>query len=220
MRTILIRLILLVALALSGCAVDDTGGVGLLIADDRASLGGGYPASVAASADSVAWGEARVVHTALGGDAPYTLDTGDKLRIFVYGQPNLSRLYIVDPAGMLTVPLIGGVKARGLTTFALERKIRDKLGATFVKDPQVTVDIQQMRPFFILGEVKTAGQYPFVPSMTVEAAVAIGGGYTERANHRGFRVTRRGEAESTTFEAPPDFPLEPGDTVFVHERLF
>jgi polysaccharide biosynthesis/export protein len=91
---------------------------------------------------------------------PYTLDSGDKLRIFVYAQPSLSRIYTVDTEGFISIPLIGNMRARGTTTRALEGSIKSRLGAEFVRDPHVTVDIQQYRPFFILGEVKSAGQYP------------------------------------------------------------
>ena len=75
-------------------------------------------------------------------EGPYRLDTGDRLRIFVYGQPNLSRLYVVDQAGKIAVPLIGNVRARGKTTNQLQAAIRAQLGAEYVKDPQVTVDIR------------------------------------------------------------------------------
>jgi polysaccharide export outer membrane protein len=162
----------------------------------------------------------RGPHAVAETDGPYLLDTGDRLRIFVYGQPNLSRLYTVDHGGFLTVPLIGAVKARGLTTFDIEGVIKRRLGAEFVKNPQVTVDVHQNRPFFILGEVRTAGQYPYVSGMTVETAVAIAGGYSERASDRSFRITRRIDGLVETIEAPADYPLQPGDTVFVRERFF
>ena len=153
-------------------------------------------------------------------DGPYLLDTGDKLRIFVYGQPNLSRGYIVDHAGQITVPLIGEVKARGLTTPQLEHAIKSRLGAQYVRDPQVTVDITQNRPFFILGEVKTAGQYPYVSGMTVETAVAIAGGYSERASTAKFRITRRINGFVEQIVAPSDYVVQAGDTVTVFERYF
>ncbi|MGQ0456781.1 MAG: polysaccharide biosynthesis/export family protein [Hyphomicrobium sp.] len=151
---------------------------------------------------------------------PYRLDTGDRLRIFVYGQPNLSRAYIVDHDGRIAVPLIGDVMARGKTTQDLQRVIRSRLGAEYVKDPQVTVDILQNRPFFILGEVRAAGQYPYVSGMTVETAIAIAGGYSERASDRTFRITRRANGLVEQIEAPGDFTVKPGDTVYVHERFF
>ena len=144
----------------------------------------------------------------------------DRLRIFVYGQPNLSRQYTVDHVGKIAVPLIGEVMARGKTTTELQGAIRARLGAEFVKDPQITVDIQQNRPFFIYGEVKTAGQYPYVSGMTVETAIAIAGGFTERASERKYRLTRRVNGLVEQIEAPGDYIVKPGDTVYVFERFF
>jgi polysaccharide biosynthesis/export protein len=173
------------------------------------------------------WGEPSVVAGGTPGpkavastDGPYLLDTGDKLRVFVYGQPNLSRLYTVDHDGKITVPLIGAVKARAHTTYQLESMIRSRLGSQFVKDPQVTVDVQQNRPFFILGEVRNAGQYPYVSGMTAETAVAIAGGFSERANERKVRITRRNDGLMEVIEAPTDYIVQPGDTVYIYERFF
>lgn len=178
-------------------------------------------------ADFAAFGEPAAVprdivgqHDIGEGIGSYLLDTGDQLRIFVYGQPNLSRLYVVDQAGMIAVPLIGQVSARGKTTVALQGLIRSRLGAQYVRDPQVTVDIQQNRPFFIYGEVRTAGQYPYVSGMTIETAIAIAGGFTERANDRKFRIKRRINGFVEQIEAPNDYLVRPGDTVYVAERFF
>ena len=102
----------------------------------------------------------------------------------------------------------------------MEGIIRSKLGSEFVKDPQVTVDIQQNRPFFIYGEVKTGGQYPYVSGMTVETAIAIAGGFTERASERKYRITRRVNGFVEQIEAPGDYIVKPGDTVYVFERFF
>lgn len=226
------------ALACSGCAHDqDWAGrdgasedARIAVATESAPIHNGYPVPVGPAVQTSAndtWGEPTVVPVALEGpravaetDGPYLLDTGDRLRVFVYGQPNLSRLYIVDHGGTITVPLIGSVKARGLTTSALEGSIRHKLGTQYVRDPQVTVDVQQNRPFFILGEVRNAGQYPYVSGMTVETAVAIAGGYTERGSDRKFRLTRRINGFVEQIEAPADYVVKPGDTVFVFERMF
>ncbi len=179
------------------------------------------------AAETVAWGEPNVMPSEVMGpravaetDGPYLLDSGDRLRIFVYGQPNLSRLYIVDHDGKISVPLIGDITARAKTTAELQGIIRSRLGAEFVKDPQVTVDIQQNRPFFILGEVKNSGQYPYVSGMTVETAIAIAGGYTERASDRKYRITRRVNGFVEQIEAPGDYVVKPGDTVYVFERFF
>jgi polysaccharide export outer membrane protein len=184
----------------------------------------GPPMVAAPPPGAVAWGPAVVMGVGPSGGPsgfePYILDTGDKLRVFIYGQPNLSRLYTVDQVGNVAVPLIGSVRARGRTTVDLEHNIAAKLGREFVRDPQVTVDVAQNRPFFILGEVRLPGQYPFVSGMTIEQAVAIGGGYTERASHRSFRITRKLGALIDQIEAPADYTLCPGDTLFVYERFF
>jgi polysaccharide biosynthesis/export protein len=185
-----------------------------------------YRPGAAITAERVAWAPTILPGDGIGPqigadpDGPYRLDTGDRLRIFVYGQPNLSRLYVVDQAGKIAVPLIGNVRARGKTTNQLQAAIRSQLGAEYVKDPQVTVDIVQNRPFFILGEVKAGGQFPYVSGMTVETAVAIAGGYTERASERTFRITRRVNGFVEQIEAPSDYALMPGDTVYVFERFF
>jgi len=153
-------------------------------------------------------------------DGPYLLDSGDRLRIFVYGQPNLSRLYTVDHGGAISVPLIGRVGARGLTTYQLEARIKGRLGTKYVRDPEVTVDIAQNRPFFILGEVRTAGQYPYVNGMTVRTAVAIAGGYSERASKQKIQITRRINGLVEKLDVPDDYVVMPGDTLLVYERFF
>ncbi len=150
----------------------------------------------------------------------YRLDSGDELRIVVFGQQNLSRVYSVDGSGYISMPLLGSVKARGLTTRQLAAVITQQLGAEYVKNPKVSVEVQTYRPFYILGEVQSAGQYPFVSGMTVENAVAIAQGYTERANERKVRLTRRFDSVMSTVIVPSDYPVQPGDTIYVLERLF
>lgn len=159
-------------------------------------------------------------HAVAHADARYLLDSGDQLRIFVYGQPNLSRIYTVDHGGNIMVPLIGVVRAQRHTTYQLAAAIRARLGARYVRDPNVTVDIHQNRPFFILGEVRTPGQYPYVAGMTVETAVAIAGGYTPRANKRRFRVNRRVDGVVEVDHGTATYVLQPGDTISVSERFF
>ena len=159
-------------------------------------------------------------HAVAHSDARYLLDSGDQLRIFVYGQPNLSRIYTVDHNGNIMVPLIGIVRAQRRTTYQLAGAIRSLLGARYVRDPNVTVDIHQNRPFFILGEVRTPGQYPYVSGMTVETAVAIAGGYSPRASKRRFRVSRRVDGIVEVDQGTVDYVVQPGDTINVAERFF
>jgi polysaccharide biosynthesis/export protein len=150
----------------------------------------------------------------------YRLDSGDKLRIFVYAQPSLSRIYSIDGEGLISVPLIGAVRARGETTTTLENAIAHRLASEFVRDPHVTVDIQQYRPFFILGEVKAAGQYPYVAGLTVDAAVAIAGGFSDRANERNIQINRRITEGVERLDVSGDAEVRPGDTIRVKERWF
>jgi len=152
-------------------------------------------------------------------DAPYTLASGDKLRVIVFGQDNLSNIYPVDGSGRISMPLIGTVPARGLTTRALERQISARLRNGFVREPQVTVDIDTYRPFFILGEVVASGQYPYVSGMTVEKAVAIAGGFSPRAYQYAGDVTRQINGEPFTASLPITAPVAPGDTIVIRERF-
>src|SRR5262245_15415807 len=98
-------------------------------------------------------------------EAPYTLDGGDKLRVTVFGQEGLTNSYAVDGAGKISMPLIGRVDARGLTTAQVASNITERLRSGFVREPHVAVEVETFRPFFILGEVTAAGQYAFVNNM-------------------------------------------------------
>lgn len=160
------------------------------------------------------------VHQVSAAGSPYRLDSGDRLRVTVFGQTNLSRSYPVDEGGFISMPLIGAVKARGISTFQLEERIAKSLRRKYVKDPKVTVDIETSRPFFILGEVRNGGQYPYVADMTVQTAVAIAGGFTPRAKKRSVQLTRRINGATVTRNVPASWKVQPGDTITVKERFF
>ena len=151
---------------------------------------------------------------------PYQLNTGDVVRIDVFEQTNLSRLYRIDGGGFVSMPLVGAVLARGLTTQALEQEVAEKLRQSYIRDPKVTVEISTHRPFYILGEVRNSGQYPYVVGMTIETAVAIAGGYSPRANQRKVMVVRRLGGKLVRTYVPNNYQIKPGDTVKVVERLF
>jgi polysaccharide biosynthesis/export protein len=153
-------------------------------------------------------------------DAAYHLDAGDKLRVVVYGQEGLTNTYAVSAGGSITMPLIGSVPARGRTTAGLAAAIAAKLRAGFIREPSVAVEIEAYRPFFILGEVAAPGQYPYVPNMTVESAVAIAGGFSPRARRDSVTVTHTDASGTSRFVVPPGSPISPGDTVLVSERWF
>jgi len=156
-----------------------------------------------------------------GGMEPYTLDSGDRLRVVVFGQDGLSNSYIVDVGGKIALPLIGAVPARALTTGQLARVIADRLrNGGFVREPHVAIEVEIYRPFFILGEVIAPGQYPYVPNMTVETAVAIAGGYTPRAYRYDAEISRSASGVTARQKVPPIAPVRPGDTVNISERWF
>ena len=150
---------------------------------------------------------------------PYTLDSGDRLRVVVFGQDGLSNSYAVDPAGRIVMPLIGGVPARGLTTMEVSQSIAGKLKEGYVREPHVAVEVEIYRPFFVLGEVTTPGQFPYVPNLTVEDAVAMAGGFSPRARRGPVHLRHQGDG-SPVGEAALSYPVRPGDTIVVAERWF
>jgi len=115
-----------------------------------------------------------------------------------------------------TYTLDAGDRARGLTAAEIARRLRNQ----YIKDPKVTAEVVTYRPFYILGEVTTPGQYPFANGLTVENAVAIAEGYTPRAKKRFVRLTRGFDGVKSTIMVPTDYPVQPGDTIYVLQRLF
>jgi polysaccharide export outer membrane protein len=151
---------------------------------------------------------------------PYLLGAGDSVRVTVFEQEGLSNTYSVDQAGYIAFPLIGGVAARGRTAAQIEQEIASRLANGYIRDPDVSVEIDRYRPIFVMGEVSAAGQYSYVPGMTVQKAVAVAGGFTARANQSNADVTRDINGEIITGRVLMSDPLLPGDTVYVRERLF
>jgi polysaccharide export outer membrane protein len=149
---------------------------------------------------------------------PYLLDSGDRLRVQVFGQDGISNTYIVDAAGNVSLSLIGPVPARGLTTAQLARSLTARLQQGYIRAPHVSVEVEAYRPFFILGEVNAPGQYPYVANMTAESAVAIAGGYAPRANKKTITVTRNINGRMLRERMPLNYPIRPGDTVTISER--
>ena len=151
---------------------------------------------------------------------PYTLGAGDRVRLQVFGQNELTQEYLVSDSGMITVPLIGAVDAEGKTLAGLENAVASELRNGILVDPNVTAEIVAYRPFFILGETKAPGQYPYVPRMTVLSAVSMSGGFTFRAEQDAVSVTRMVNGRMVEFRADPLALVLPGDVINVHERYF
>jgi len=153
-------------------------------------------------------------------DQPYRLGAGDRIRITVFEQEGLTNTYSVDQSGYISFPLVGRVPARGHTSQQLEKELATRLRQGYLRDPDVSVEIDRYRPIFVMGEVGAAGQYSYVPGLTVQKAVAIAGGYTPRANQDSVDITRDINGKVITGRVQTSDPLLPGDTVYVRERLF
>lgn len=151
---------------------------------------------------------------------PYVLDSGDRLRVVVYGQEAISKSYTVDQGGYISMPLVGEVPVRGTTTHQLEASLKARYAKGYLRDPDISVEVDQYRPFFVMGEVRNAGQYPYVAGMTAQMAVAIAGGFTARGKQGNVDITRQINGEVINGRVPLSDPIRPGDTIYVRERLF
>lgn len=156
---------------------------------------------------------------AVAQEVQYTLDTGDQLRITVFGHEDLSGEFKVGSTGSVTMPLIGEISAKGLTLQQLEVAIIDELKPGYLKNPQVSAEVIGYRPFYIIGEVRNPGTYPYVGSMRIVNAIAIAGGFTYRARESDMRIIRA-KGDGTPKNVGPDTFVLPGDVIEVLERFF
>lgn len=150
----------------------------------------------------------------------YTLGPGDRLRVTVFGEQELSGEFDVDSVGKINMPLIGEVPVAKLTIAQAANSIVTKLNGGYLRDPKVNIDVMNYRPFFILGEVLKPGNYPYANGMTVVNAVAVAGGYTYRADKDGVTVVRANDQSKTEYHLDETGPVYPGDVVRVPERFF
>ncbi len=153
-------------------------------------------------------------------DAEYRLGAGDRLRITVFGHEDLSGEFTIDGSGNIALPLLGQFPAARQTVTELQSGLREALDKDYLVDPRVSVEVTNYRPFFILGEVNSAGSYPFIAGITILEAVAIGGGYTRRARTSSATVTRMTPEGRVEIRMPPEAPVFPGDTIYIERRLF
>lgn len=151
---------------------------------------------------------------------PYQLDTGDAVRVTVYGDAELTGTYRVDDSGAVAFPLVGPVQVRGATTKVAASSIAAALANGYMRNPDVAVEVAEYRPFFIQGEVGEAGQFPYVFGMTVRAAISTAGGFTDTANRQSAVVYRRQGGQMVKGNVDLDFPIFPGDTIVIPERWF
>ncbi|MFT7573131.1 MAG: protein involved in polysaccharide export with SLBB domain [Paracoccaceae bacterium] len=150
----------------------------------------------------------------------YRLGAGDELRIIVFGHKDLSGDFTVNGGGVVALPLIGNVKAAGLELKELEQNFIETLKPDYLKNPSVSIEVLNYRPFYIMGEVKRPGSYAFVHGMTTINAVALAGGFTRRAQEGNLLIIRANDADRTKQLAGQGTVVLPGDVIEVPERFF
>jgi polysaccharide export outer membrane protein len=164
-------------------------------------------------------GEAAVAF-ARSSHGPYVLRPTDQVRVLVYNEPAISGDYVLDSSGTVSIPLAGRIKASGMTAAQLERVIVARLSAGLINDPKVNVQVATYTPFYIHGEVKRSGEFPYRPGLTVMDAVATAGGFTYRADERKAYVRRAGTNIEAVYPLDAKIPVYPGDNIRIPERFF
>lgn len=149
----------------------------------------------------------------------YKLGAGDQIRITVFNEPDLTGPFTVGSQGNIAYPLVGTIRAGGLTVSEFTASLQTAL-STYVRNPSVAVEVTNYRPFFILGEVTRPGTYPYSASLTVPNAVATAGGFTYRANQSRVFIRHANESVERSYPLTVATPVLPGDTVRIGERLF
>lgn len=150
----------------------------------------------------------------------YRLGVGDKLRVTVYGEQDLSGQFEVSPLGTIGLPLIGEIAAKGRAPSEVRDAVAAKLSGGYMKNPRVTVDVVAYRPFYVHGEVRSSGEFPYKSGLRVRDAVALAGGYTYRANQNHVLLVREGQEQEIRIALPSDVLIMPGDNIRVPERFF
>lgn len=150
----------------------------------------------------------------------YTLGSGDKVRVTVFGEQDLSGEFEISGDGQISLPLIGNLDAGGKSLRELKDSMETALRDGYLKDPKVAIEVMNYRPFYILGEVNEPGSYPYVSGMSVLNAVALGGGFTYRADKEDILIIRGGDESRKPEKATPETVVLPGDIVRVEERFF
>ncbi|GAA4890843.1 polysaccharide biosynthesis/export family protein [Ferrimonas pelagia] len=164
---------------------------------------------------------ASTIGVSTASDSNYQLGSGDQIRIQVFGEPDLTIDQIrLGESGAITYPYLGALQLSGLTLSQVEKLIHRGLKGDYLINPSVSVSVMEYRPFFINGEVRQPGGYPFQPGLTVRQAIAIAGGLTERASRRGMSLTRNQDSRETTLKVEMATPVFPGDSIFIEDSFF
>lgn len=152
--------------------------------------------------------------------ADYVLGPGDKMRLIVFGETDLSGEFTIDGSGFVRLPLIGQVRAAGYTSQQLEAAIGGALAQGYLKQPRVSVEVSTYRPFYIIGAVNRPGQYPYVDHMNALNAIALAGGFTPSAVESVVFIRREGSNVEQEVPVDRTTTIRPGDVLKVHNTLF
>jgi protein involved in polysaccharide export with SLBB domain len=149
------------------------------------------------------------------------LQSGDKIKITVYGEEALTGEYDINPSGYVTMPLIGAIRAAGRSQAEFGRDISERYRrGGLLQDPHVTVAVVTFQPFYVLGEAASPGEYPFRSGLNVHAAVAMAGGFTYRASKSFVLIRHTGDEVWKEYPLTEPVPIAPGDLIRVPERYF
>ena len=224
-------LVVVAAMSLSACVSDDLsgttaapGGMGLM-ANGEVMQGPDAVSSVSVLPASNRTGPippygTRGQAAAYEFSSGYRVGSGDKLSIRVAGEADLSGEFLVDASGAISLPYVQSVTVAGMSTPQIERLIADRLRKGYIRDPQVAIQVIGLRPFYIMGEVTTAGSYPYQSGLTVQQAIAVAQGFGPRADKSSVTLTRRNAHGTETTQVPLATQVYPGDIINVRERWF
>lgn len=151
---------------------------------------------------------------------PYQLGAGDQIRVTVFGEDDLSGEFEIDGTGRISMPLIGSVSIGGSSISSAESQIVTLLADGYLVTPRVNIEVLNYRPFYIIGEVNEPGSYAYVSGMTILNAIALGGGFTHRANKKKVEITRRQDGQEVKLSVQTTAIVQPGDIIRVAERFF
>lgn len=150
----------------------------------------------------------------------YRVGAGDRLRVMTFGEPSLSGEFAVNGAGRIAFPLLGEVEAGGKTIAEVREALREGLATSYLRNPNMTVEVINFRPVFVLGEVAKPGEFAFTERLTAYALIAKAGGFTYRADKRRIFVRHEDSPEERAYALTSDLVVQPGDTIRVGERYF
>jgi polysaccharide export outer membrane protein len=157
---------------------------------------------------------------AIGAESAYQLGPGDRISVTVFNQDDLSGQFSLDEKGRFSMPLIGAVRAEGLTPAQLENILVGKFRPDYLVNPRIYVQVLNYRPYYLVGEVASTGGFPYIAGMTYLKAIAIAGGFSYRAKQDYVYVVRAGDPEQEEIKLDVDEKVQPGDIIRVAERLF